>query len=894
MKPNFALDFRNDKITLLHQRGADWTQIGQLSVDDPDLDAALGYLRSTAIGLSPQGIAAKLILPDDAILYTTIHDLSPDPDLRAAQIVQALVGRTPYAVQDLVYDWTDDGTDAHLAVIARETLVEAEGFAAQHRFHAVAFAAWPQTSAFGAEADFGPTQMAKNLAAFSDTPVVGSDAQTPPDDLSADDFEMGAPEPIETSEVFDLDAPADGEKDALDQPEILPEPPVSMEPPPSDVEKSDDIFGQKGDTDQSAQAVELAVVDQGQDDTDLPHEPAPEEAFVVLGDDAPKTADFVLGDHADDPAEADMTVPAVADNEDAVQAEWPSEEPPPADFAAAMAEADVIAPQDAALPDPETPDEAPMALDVPLDDTLPIPPSTSAPSISKADALLAAFAARREVALGKADGKADGRANAAINAIKVEPVLTTAPSAAPLRFAPSRNAPTPPAPDAGSVQMPAAPRPLSSKTAAKASPSASAKINSKTTAPKRNSAYLGFILTALLLIALAAAAAMSSYLTAAWNDYSADPIQMTQQDPMSTIDDELAADLGEVSFTRPENPPELAALPVQIIQPAIQSEPAPQLILSTSNSVPPTQPDLLPQPSLVEPPPVITASSQLPTPSAEDVLAPEAVTVISGRPSIIPAPRPDGIAPLTVSAPVADLTPSLRPAARPETVAPSVAFADPALVGKKPAQRPATIAPPQVAQIISDPALAGKRPLLRPDNILAAGREARLSTANASLVAQANAILGAEPRSTLAVSISRLPQRRPEGLRPPVVAVAPEIAPPEPVAPEPSEQLAANNQDIPLEADNEPEVVASKSSGPRTVVSRNATFKNALNLSRVNLIGVYGGKTNRYALVRQSNGRFKKLYVGDRFDGGLVAAITESEMRYSKGGEMVALKMPKG
>jgi hypothetical protein len=104
----------------------------------------------------------------------------------------------------------------------------------------------------------------------------------------------------------------------------------------------------------------------------------------------------------------------------------------------------------------------------------------------------------------------------------------------------------------------------------------------------------------------------------------------------------------------------------------------------------------------------------------------------------------------------------------------------------------------------------------------------------------------------------------------------------------------ASNTAAPLEADNEPEVVASRSTGPSTVVSQNATFKNAINLSQINLIGVYGSQANRYALIRQSNGRFKKVFVGDRFDGGLVAAITESELRYSKGGQILALQMPKG
>ena len=64
--------------------------------------------------------------------------------------------------------------------------------------------------------------------------------------------------------------------------------------------------------------------------------------------------------------------------------------------------------------------------------------------------------------------------------------------------------------------------------------------------------------------------------------------------------------------------------------------------------------------------------------------------------------------------------------------------------------------------------------------------------------------------------------------------------------------------------------------------------------SRITLIGLYGTSSNRYALVRQANGRFVKVSVGDRLDGGSVAAITENELRYQKGGQIVALKMPKG
>ncbi len=77
-------------------------------------------------------------------------------------------------------------------------------------------------------------------------------------------------------------------------------------------------------------------------------------------------------------------------------------------------------------------------------------------------------------------------------------------------------------------------------------------------------------------------------------------------------------------------------------------------------------------------------------------------------------------------------------------------------------------------------------------------------------------------------------------------------------------------------------------------MAKQATFKNAINLSAINLIGVYGTPSSRYALVRMGNGSFKKVKVGDRIDGGKVAAITDKEVRYQKGGKLITLAMPKG
>ena len=77
-------------------------------------------------------------------------------------------------------------------------------------------------------------------------------------------------------------------------------------------------------------------------------------------------------------------------------------------------------------------------------------------------------------------------------------------------------------------------------------------------------------------------------------------------------------------------------------------------------------------------------------------------------------------------------------------------------------------------------------------------------------------------------------------------------------------------------------------------VTRQATLEDAINLRKVNLIGVFGKPSERRALVRMPNGRYKKVQVGDSLDGGRVSAIGDSELRYSKGARNVVLRMPRG
>ncbi len=77
-------------------------------------------------------------------------------------------------------------------------------------------------------------------------------------------------------------------------------------------------------------------------------------------------------------------------------------------------------------------------------------------------------------------------------------------------------------------------------------------------------------------------------------------------------------------------------------------------------------------------------------------------------------------------------------------------------------------------------------------------------------------------------------------------------------------------------------------------VARQATFENAIRLNRINLVGVYGAPSDRRALVRLSSGRYVKVKVGDRVDGGTVAQITDSELYYRKGNRTLSLQVPQG
>ncbi len=346
--------------------------------------------------------------------------------------------------------------------------------------------------------------------------------------------------------------------------------------------------------------------------------------------------------------------------------------------------------------------------------------------------------------------------------------------------------------------------------------------------------------------------------------------------------------------------------------------------------------DLLPDP--VMPPPAPGTVYQfdangLLKPTPDGIMSPEGVFLIAGKPPLVPPVRSEaasaaalaaapvaappesaaetGAASAAVSASDASLfAAGEAAAASPADPAPTADLpaADPAMAGFRPRARPEGLAPatPDDAALDAEAAtdFASLRPLPRPGSVTAAAiaaAPADLGAQAASLTAQAEAKLAEaaalEAQNPSIVAISMRPAARPNDFTDAVeAAVAAAVREP---APEPEVEVAAAApapEAKPEELDelDEPETAKAAPSIPtKASVAKQATYANAINLSKINLIGTYGTDSRRYALVRQSNGKYKKVKVGDKIDGGTIKAITETEVRYQKGGRLLSLKMPK-
>ena len=74
-------------------------------------------------------------------------------------------------------------------------------------------------------------------------------------------------------------------------------------------------------------------------------------------------------------------------------------------------------------------------------------------------------------------------------------------------------------------------------------------------------------------------------------------------------------------------------------------------------------------------------------------------------------------------------------------------------------------------------------------------------------------------------------------------------------------------------------------------VARLATKADVLDLDTINVIGIFGQKNNRTAIVRLENGTIQRINVGSRFNGGRIIAISDSSVTYVKDNHNHVLRM---
>jgi hypothetical protein len=879
MKPNFALSLSFDGIRLLHRAAGGWTLVGEVPVDAPDLDARLRKLRRAGAQVKTRPIRSQVIVPDSQIKYLSLNTGPMDDDARRDAARAALEGATPYAVSELVFDISPDSDTTHVAAVARETLTEAEAFAVEHRFNPVCFVANPDGEAFLGAPYFGETTQARTLLpeGVQVEPdrvrilvLENTESQANVTEPSVPPVQDAKPDKSEKEANAELDAPSSDNDDAdrsiaapdtrkqaapvPDQPAVSKKDasqpvrtmPVPERPPAAPTAAATASAENDGDT--ALQVAEPPI------DVDLTPEPETEPpttppllGFATRRRQTPSTTLSPLGGVTRTPPKGrPVTMPPRGRSDADVSDLLPESEQP--------------------LPLPKT--AAASFREAPLPPEAVTPPDTAKPAAAKGG-----FLSRRK----KQDRKAASRKTAASN---TGGVATAAPEAHRMTVFGERQGAT----------VAGKPR------------------------------FLGLVLTVLLLILLAGVAAWASVFL---DEGLARLFPGRERTLASTLPDDARAALAEdVGVTTLDVPDEEAA----------DEEVVASLNDSLSDGL--TAEDSAVLDALRNPLPEPVAPAEL---DIGELEARYAVTGIWWQAPVVP-PEPAtliDIEDLYVTS-IDPISPALDAVALPgapsyltdstlavvtSPVAPGTQFArgtDGRIVptvegalspdgftvylGPPPAlPPPALLARTESADVVEPPAsiVTLVRPRPRPTDLVEQNERATLGGLSRSELAalrprlrpaapqelesvqpEANADADV-PEPVLAAMTTLRPNTRPGNF-------ARIVARAERAAPAPAPAAAVRTA-----AAVAPRVVA-PSIPSSASVARAATVNNAIKLNRINLIGVYGTPSNRRALVRLSNGRYKKVQVGDRFDGGRISAIGDSELRYKKGSRNVVLKMPQG
>ena len=916
MTPSFALSLSSEGVALLRQQPAGWAQIAEAPFGEGDPDAAMAGLRARAEALSPEGRRVLLVIPNDQIRYLDLADPGEDAATREAAIRGALDGATPYALDDLAYDWTASNGRLLAAATAWETLQEAEAFALQYGFEPAAFVASAPHGSFIGSVDFGRAAAWQGPAPDRLPRAI---RVIPADEAALRPEPRPIPPAPRTEEAAQPAAQPIGILDPGPTPETEARAPPASEPPATAPDPQP--------------APDSQVPDSKVPDSQVPGtRPAPEPR-------APETPPHVVLSHEIAGPLPLSGVAPLAPLRPAAPATAPAEAPAtktpgtPAPKAAAAPPLPPTASTPQLPPDPKTaaqslrrrftpipqPDQSLReagvtggTLDGAEDDA-----ATAAAATASPQRRALSFLSRRDAAptdtpdpdgaLGKLRTRRRGTGKK--TPARAAPALSAADRPAAKPSVPGAGAPPagdPPATGAVGTapgHAPAAPAPQTESTGPGAL-SRAEELERMTLFGARNrerrpALPMGLIATAAGVIALAALAGWASVhfddrIAALFggDDTSVaaltapETVESTPSEPTAATDPAVAPEpASEPAATDPELQPEpeetapagtaprrlgqdeaaatYAATGIWQRAPNGPLEPAPTLLgdvyvasidpdVTQQDAVAlPAPGDLvqetaLPDPGLTPPPGMVFDLDDrgLVRPSPDGTRAPAGHSVFTGPPPAVPPqrdpapdPPPQDTAPQEDAAGALPPLGEIRPEARPGDLVES--------------RERATLGG------LSREELAEIRPVLRP----------------ATAQEEAAAADPAASATERAIGASLVPVGRPRNMAAIVDqadnAIVQQAAAP---APQPAVPQIPSNANV----------------------AREATVTNALNLRETNLIGVYGTQDNRRALVRLPNGSYQKVQVGDRIDGGRVAAIGEAELRYVKGGRNITLNMPRG
>lgn len=916
MKPNFALILSMDGIALLQRASQGWNLVGDAYPDKPDLAAEMAQLRAAAEALSPGTATFKVVIPNDQIRFLSVPAGSADPAARQADVNAALDGATPYALDELAVDHVVSGETLQIAAVALETIEEADEFARSFGFDPISFVAMPESRDFLGEPFFGtahdvpddivvtPDEVAIRVSGHAKLPDPGDEPKAPkfsvvgdlPDESEADAAEDsdgdGSEGPVSFSSVRAREGTSKTPVGAADNapsvasptavqdvspalPPVTP-PKTPVTAPKTEVTPEDLSASFKAPTAEPKAAKGpsrmAAVMATGRGLAATVRDAASRR--IAAGAEARRaridTRKAAKAQALQDAAKAALTVPTQAVGITNPQPGPPIKDVPPKPPKAKGRKKKATNATPPAAPVAE-PDAIPQVV-APVS-SLRAPGALSPDERRAEEERLTVFGARN------ADPAPDrGRAGTLVAALiiglfllgtagwtmilggaELAPIFgDSAPEEDTIAEAGSGDVEdsfVPPAPSDEPSAEPEGDRAVADPVA-----------EPEDDAPSAPSDVASDDEVSPLIVTEAANAPDATQETDAAPDDTSDAEDearyaasgIWQESPGDIAPaGEIAADTGADPSADPDAPPDRGP-DVDLTAPLPDARPA----------------DPAPPPIYGKRYNMDDRGLVIATPDGAET--PSGILAFAGEPPVVPPTRPGDPAP--AAEPDAQDAPAPESDAQliEETEAPSDAtavadlirprlrpFAETVADGETDTAQEDDVTLASAASLAAD-AVSGDDPslaLLQDRASVAAGLAAEGTEATASDETGA-AAAGIEP-SFLALR----PIRRPANI----------------------DELAAAARVI-----QEP-APAIQPSGPTSVsVARQATLRRAINLREVNLIGVYGQPSDRRALVRLSNGRYRKVKVGDRIDGGRVLAIGDDSLRYQRNGRNLTLNMPSG